>query len=218
VLAEAICRTVRASVCFIPVSGDGEHLKGLRPVPAIPSETVDERAARRRFEEEIATHLPALRACAARLCRRHHDADDLVQDALLRAFRTRSQVHDPARIRAWLLTIVTNTFIDLTRKHRRRPEHVDLVVEAPVPDPAEPAPWDHVEPEDVLRAIEQLPDDVRETYRKFAVEGMDYIAIAEAQQIPRATVGSRIFRARKRLRALLAAAPEAGKGSGKTPQ
>jgi RNA polymerase sigma-70 factor (ECF subfamily) len=104
------------------------------------------------------------------------------------------------------LTIVTNTFIDLTRKQRRRPDHVQLALEAPTPDPIEPAPWNDFDFDDLRRAIDQLPDDVRETYRLFAIEGCDYTAISEVQQIPAATVGSRLFRARKRLRLLLTAA------------
>jgi RNA polymerase sigma-70 factor (ECF subfamily) len=126
-----------------------------------------------------------------------------VQDALLRAFLTGSQVRDPTRTRAWLLMIVTNTFIDLTRQRRRRPDHVQLVVDAPTPDPIEPAPWADIDADDLRRAIEQLPDDVRDTYRMFAVEGRDYAAIAELLRIPPVTVGTRLFRARKRLRVLL---------------
>jgi RNA polymerase sigma-70 factor (ECF subfamily) len=57
----------------------------------------------------------------------------------------------------------------------------------------------------VRRAIERLPDDVRETYRLFAIEGHDYAQIATLQHIPAATVGTRLYRARKRLRALLIA-------------
>ncbi|HEX3482364.1 MAG TPA: RNA polymerase sigma factor [Kofleriaceae bacterium] len=158
----------------------------------------------------MALHLPALRARAIQLCRSHFDPDDVVQDTLLRAFRTGSQVRDPTRIRAWLLTIVTNTFIDLTRKRRRRPDHVQLVSEAPTPDPIEPAPWNEVDSDDLCRAIDQLPDDVRDTYRMFAVEGRDYVAISEVQQIPLATVGTRLFRARKRLRVLLTIASRSG--------
>lgn len=183
----------------------------------VPQAT-DDPAARRRFEALLEEHLPAMRACASRLCRSYYDPDDVVQDAMLRAFRNRGQVSDPTRMRSWLLTIVTNTFIDLTRQRKRRPEHVEMVVELPAPEPSDPVPWDHIELEDLRGAIDQLPEDVRDTYRMFAFEGRDYVSIAEAQQIPRATVGSRIFRARKRLRALLTTEPDGGKGRGKVPQ
>jgi RNA polymerase sigma-70 factor, ECF subfamily len=214
--AQVIHQTNRGSV-FFTVPGNGDHIEGPKPTSAMSGEPFDELAARRQFEALIATYLPAMRACAARLCRSHYDPDDLVQDALVRAFRTRSRLSDPTRMRAWLLTIVTHTFIDLTRRRRRRPEHVELV-ETPMPDPIEPAPWEHIEVEELRGAIAQLPDDVRDTYRMFAFEGLDYVAIAATLQIPRPTGGSRIFRARRRLRDLLTAAPGDGKGRGKGPQ
>lgn len=169
----------------------------------------DELAARRRFNALVAPHVAALRVRASQLCRSNCDVDDIVQDSLLRAYLTRSQVKDVMRTRAWLLTILTRTFIDLMRKRRRQPDHVPLVDEVPEPAPIEPSPWDDIGVDDLRAAVERLPDDVRDTYRMFALEGCDYIAISEAQRIPAATVGSRIFRARKQLRALLtvAAAP-----------
>ena len=167
----------------------------------------DELAARRRFNALIAPHLPALRTRAGQLCRSHYDPDDVLQDALLRAFLARDQIRDQERARAWLLRIVATTFIDLTRKRRRRPDHVPLVADVAEPEPSLPSQWDHIGVEDVRNAAAQLPDDVRDTYRMFAFEGRDYAAIAKAQQIPAATVGSRIFRARKQLRALLTTSP-----------
>jgi RNA polymerase sigma-70 factor, ECF subfamily len=183
------------------VSGDGEG----QP---------DELAARRRFNAVVAPHVAALRVRATQLCRSSYDVDDIVQDALLRAFLTRSHVREPTRTRAWLLTILTRTFIDLTRKRRRQPEHVSLIDDMPAPAPIEPSPWDEIGVDDLRAAVERLPDDVRDTYRLFALEGRDYIAISELQRIPSATVGSRIFRARKQLRALLtaAASPRAAYG------
>lgn len=186
--------------------------------PAEPAEDpIDELAVRRRYEDVIAAHLPSLRAAARRLCRSHHDPDDVVQAALLRAFRTKSQVSDPMRMRAWLITVVTNTFFDLTRKQRRQPPHVPFVDDVSILDPVDSAPWDHLGLDDVRRAIDQLPDDVRETYRMFALEGLDYISIAKAQEIPKATVGSRIFRARKQLRVRLTEKSPMEKPRGKAP-
>jgi RNA polymerase sigma-70 factor, ECF subfamily len=175
----------------------------------------DELAARRRFNALVAPHVAALRVRANQLCRSNCDVDDIVQDSLLRAFLTRSQVKDPTRIRPWLLTILTRTFIDLVRKRRRRPDHVPLVDELPAPGPVEPSPWDNIGVDDLRAAVERLPDDVRDTYRMFALECRDYVAISEAQRIPPATVGSRIFRARKQLRVLLTAAARPREAHGK---
>jgi RNA polymerase sigma-70 factor (ECF subfamily) len=174
-------------------------------------EPPDDLAARRRFNALIAPHLSALRVRASQLCRSNYDADDVVQESLLRAFLTRSQVKDLTRARAWLLTILTRTFIDCTRKRRRQPDHVQLVDDVPEPVPIEPSPWNDIGVDDLRAAIERLPDDVRDTYRMFALDGGDYATISEAQGIPTATVGSRIFRARKQLRVLLTAAAPPGK-------
>jgi RNA polymerase sigma-70 factor (ECF subfamily) len=211
---QVVSVTGRGSVP-VKVTVDGDHAEGsaLSLVAPQASARGEDVAAHSQFDDLVAPHLPALRARAIQLCRSHFDADDVVQDALLRAFLTQSPARDPMRIRAWLLMIVTNVFIDLVRKRRRRPDHLQLVVEVVTPDPIEPAPWDHVEPDHLRRAIEQLPDDVRDTYRMFAVDGCDYATISDAQQILPATVGSRLFRARKRLRVLLTSASPRGKAA-----
>ncbi len=182
------------------------------PSEALPGEravapTVSDRD-RRAFDAMVAEHLASLRARATQLCRRHVDPDDVIQDALVRAFRGRDQLRDHARARAWLLSIVTNTFIDALRKQRSRPDQAELPAEAPAPVPDEPTealPWQQLGEAELRAAIARLPDELRETYRMFALENRDYVAIAAAQNIPKATVGTRLLRARKRLRALLAA-------------
>lgn len=159
---------------------------------------------RREFDRAIAEHLPALRARATQLCRGHGDADDLVQDALLRAFRARAQTRDIGRVRGWLLTIVTNTFLDSLRRRKARPGEVELEIDVAAPAPEEDdSPWARIDIEDVRAAVAELPEDVRETYRMFALEGRDYSGISTALGVPKATVGTRILRARKRLRGLL---------------
>jgi RNA polymerase sigma-70 factor, ECF subfamily len=162
-----------------------------------------DRVEARRFEAMVAEHLPALRSRASQLCRGTGDSDDVVQDALVRAFRSRQQLHDPARARGWLLAILTNVFLDHLRRRKARPGEVELVVEPSAPVAVEGAPWAELDVEDVQAAVSRLPDDVRDTYRRFALEGQDYVAIAAALGIPKATVGTRILRARKRLRELL---------------
>lgn len=164
--------------------------------------------AQRRFDALIAPHLSAVRTRAGQLCGSSFDPDDLMQDALLRAFRASHHVTEPAKARAWLLTIVTNVFFDRVRMRRRRPDCIDLdtaltAPELAAPEPIAPEPWDEIGIEEVRAAVERLPEDVRETYRLFAFENHDYIAISRQQAIPKATVGTRVFRARKLLRVLL---------------
>ena len=171
---------------------------------ARPTTTDDATAA---FETLIAEYLPRMRRRAARMCRRDADADDVVQDALLRAFRSRDGLRSPERAGGWLLTIVSSTFIDSVRRRRARPTEVEMAVEPAAPDVELEVeqPWAHVSIDDVRAAVAALPDDVRDTYRMFALEGHDYTSIAATQGIPRATVGTRIHRARRHLRALLVA-------------
>jgi RNA polymerase sigma-70 factor, ECF subfamily len=159
----------------------------------------------RRFDALVAPHLSAMRARAGQLCGSNFDADDLLQEALLRAFRASGQLNDRSRARAWALKIVTNVFFDRLRKQRRQPVCVDLEIDLAAPEAVDPSPWDHIGTDEVRAAVGRLPDDVRETYRLFALEGCDYVAISQQQGIPKATVGTRVFRARKLLRALLTA-------------
>jgi RNA polymerase sigma-70 factor (ECF subfamily) len=157
------------------------------------------------FDAVTAAHLPSLRARAGQLCRGHGDPDDIVQDALMRAFLARHQMKDPERARAWLLTIVTNTFLDSLRRRRARPGEVALDADPPEPEREDEAAWASLDLDDVRTAVDFLPDDVRDTYRMFALDGRNYAHIASALGVPKATVGTRILRARKRLRQLLMA-------------
>jgi RNA polymerase sigma-70 factor (ECF subfamily) len=180
---------------------------------APPAAPIDE-LARRRWDL-IAAHRPAMEARAKQLCRPPCEPDDLVHDALERAFRTQSPIAEPARMRGWLLRILTNMFIDFVRKQRRLPPHVELDDDdAAAPTRSEPAMWESVSPEDVRRAIDELPEDTRETYRLFTVEGRSHAEIARAQGIPIATVASRVFRARRQLKAVLMAMHVAKRGKG----
>ena len=179
--------------------------------PAAQPEPIDE-LARRRLHDLFAAHRPAMEARAKQLCRPPLEPDDLVQDALERAITTRSPVVDPTRVRAWLLRIMTNKFIDGRRVERRLPQYVELDDNVASPAPSEPSMWEHVGPEELRVAIEKLPDDTRETYRRFTVEGQSHAEIAAAQNIPIATVASRVFRARKQLRTLLMAMHLAKRG------
>jgi RNA polymerase sigma-70 factor, ECF subfamily len=184
-LAPAIDRALDADVVSLPTAGGDRE--------------------RRAFDRMVAAHLPALRTRAAQMCRGAGDPDDIVQDALVRAFRARDQMREVERARGWLLSIVTNTFLDSVRRRKVRSEVALEVEPAAPPAPDEEAPWAHLGIEDVRAAVAQLPDDVRDTYRMFALEGRDYVAIAAALGVPKATVGTRILRARKRLRELLLA-------------
>jgi RNA polymerase sigma factor (sigma-70 family) len=165
-----------------------------------PSPELDERA----WNALVAEYLPALTASAQRLCRSNFDSDDLVQITLLRALRAHHQLRDQTRMLPWLLAILHRVFCDENRRRRRSPsvaleDRHDITVEH-----AEPLPWESITDADLRSAIEALPDDVRDTYRMFALEHRPYAEISKQLGIPARTVGTRIFRARKQLRELLA--------------
>lgn len=162
------------------------------------------------FDAIIARHLPELRKKAARLARGRTDADDLVQDALLSAYRWRAGLRSPELARYWLLRILTNTFIDRLRRRRVRPQEVALSVEPSAPEVESAAPWGHVTIDDVRAAVDVLPADVRDAFRMYTFEGSPYAAIADALGVAVGTVGTRIMRARARLRAHFAITAIAG--------
>jgi len=111
-----------------------------------------------------------------------------VQDTLERAFKGFGQIRDAERGRAWLFSILVRVFIDHLRRRRGKPE-TDPIDEdrlpAPVAAPKRPR-WADVTADDLQAAVTKLPADVREVYRMHALEGKDYVLIAEALAIPRA--------------------------------
>jgi RNA polymerase sigma-70 factor (ECF subfamily) len=155
-------------------------------------------------------HGAALRGFALKLCKSASDADDLVQDTLARALPALPSLQPGTNARAWLLSILHNLFIDRCRRGVREADRVSAqsvehLLPAPEPSP-EPA-WARLGTADVDRALDQLDTGFRDVYRLHA-RGQSYDQIASALSIPRATVGTRLLRARKKLKALLFGGPE----------
>lgn len=158
------------------------------------------------FEDLAREHGPVLRSVALRLCRNPSDAQDLVQDTLERALRSFQSLPAGANLRAWLIAILRNRFIDSCRKHSKEAPHPDAseiaeVTPAQVPEP-EPR-WASITPEQVKAALSQLPEEFRAVYTLHAIERKAYSEIAARLGIPKATVGTRLLRARQKLKALL---------------
>jgi RNA polymerase sigma-70 factor (ECF subfamily) len=105
-----------------------------------------------------------------------------------------------------MVTILHNLHIDRCRQRARMLPHVpcDDVVIA-MPEDREPPAWSAMTTDDVRRAAARLPDELREVYVQFALDGRSYVEIADALGIPKATVGTRLSRARARLKQLLTA-------------
>lgn len=133
-------------------------------------------------------------------------AQDLVQDTMLKAYRAWDSFDSGTNCRAWLTTILRNTFINNLRRRQARPTPVeyDEVAERPVyPElhvaDAEGGFFDRIVDEEVIRAIEELPEDFRVPLVLADLEGIGYLEISELLEIPLGTVKSRLFRARRRL-------------------
>jgi RNA polymerase sigma-70 factor (ECF subfamily) len=175
-------------------------------------------AAGRSFDAEALPHLDTLYRVALRLTGDNSQAEDLVQDTMLKAYRSWKQYRPGTNAKGWLLTILRNTFINDYRRRKHEPIAMDLDVVEPHAidrsmqevDP-EGTFFSQIVDDKVLEAIDALPTEFREVLVLSDVEGMRYAEIAETLQIPVGTVKSRLFRARRHLQAdLYAHAVEMG--------
>jgi RNA polymerase sigma-70 factor (ECF subfamily) len=162
--------------------------------------------APRDFRTRFLGHLPELRARALRLTRSRSDADDLVQETFERALRGNKGLDHHTNPRAWLLRTMFNLFVD-TRRHKVRLRPLSGSVEGSLIAPPEyqPAAWEMIGEAEVWRGVDRLPNLHREALRLSAREGLTYREIGEALGIPTTTVGTRLLRARKRVRQILEA-------------
>jgi len=179
-------------------------------------------AARAEFEGLVAPWLDSLYAAALRLTRNERDAEDLVQDAVMRAYRFFDKFERGTNFRAWLFKILTNTFIN---KYRRSVKERSLGDEserqsvearffsADATDLAN-NPEDHlldrVMTGDVLAAIDALPIDFRMVVILADLQEFSYKEIAEILDVPVGTVMSRLFRGRRQLQKALRDEKEEG--------
>lgn len=159
------------------------------------------------WEEVAHTHDRFLYSLAYRLCGNHHDAQDLVQEALLRVRRGLA-TYEPRNLEGWLSRIVTTTFLDRVRKQKRRPtvplpEEPERVLAGSPDVESEIAARDL--PGHLQRLLAELPPEYRAPVVLKDVIGFSYDEIAEMLGIPLGTVRSRIHRGRGRLRVALEA-------------
>lgn len=159
------------------------------------------------FEQEALPHLDTLYRVALRLTGESAAAEDLVQDTMLRALRAWSSFRPGSNARAWLVTILRNQFINGWRSQRRAPTGVDMDALPEPADPADPDPegrfFSELVDEEVLQAVDELPDEFREVLVLSDMEGLPYADIATTLSIPVGTVKSRLFRARRILQGRL---------------
>lgn len=187
-------------------------LTGMEAVSNGPSPDVAPEV-RTELETEALSYIDSLYRTALRMTRNPADAEDLVQEAYLRAFRSLHQFRVGTNLRAWIFRIMTNAYINEYRKRSRRPTSASLddleefylydhLIDSGV-QPSDQRPedivLDRLTADDVIEALDDLSDDFRQVVLLADIEGFSYREIAEIMDIPVGTVMSRLFRARRRL-------------------
>lgn len=165
---------------------------------------------RARFEEEALPLMPGMYSAAYGLTRNASDAEDLVQETFLRAFRGFSQFREGTNLKAWLHRIMRNTFSTNYRKRKREPETIPVIdvedwylyskmQESGLEPSAESSVLEALPDEEVQGALLSLPERFRTVVLLADVEGFTYAEIAEITGAPVGTVMSRLHRGRKAL-------------------
>lgn len=165
------------------------------------------------FDEEALPHLDAVYRFALRLAGSEAEADDLVQETFLRAYRAWDQYTRGTAAKSWLFTICRNVFLRRVERGKRHDEIVEENVQrsSEGPDPVNPV-WvsvsgvdpegdffDSIVDDRIIDAIQELPEEYRTAVVLSDVEGLPYAEIAELMGVPVGTVKSRLFRGRRRL-------------------
>ena len=165
------------------------------------------------FAEQAMEYMPQLYSTALRMTRNASDAEDLVQETYLKAYRGFAGFEEGTNLRAWLFRILTNTYINSYRSKKRRPDETELdevedfylyrrmgsLEAARASRSAEDELMDYFTDAEVQAAIDALPETYRLAVLLSDVDGLSYKEIAEDLDIPIGTVMSRLHRGRKAL-------------------
>lgn len=168
----------------------------------------------REFEEEALIHIDALYNIAVQMTYNPRDAEDLVQETYLKAYRFFHRYERGTNCKAWLFSIMRNTFINMYRRVKKAPEEVDYDEVSPfyesikeegfhTGDTPEELFFTEILDDEVQRALDNLPEEFRLAVVLADLEGFSYKEIAEILDCPLGTVRSRLSRGRKQLQASL---------------
>lgn len=162
------------------------------------------------FQREAIPHMDVLYNYALRMTGNPNDADDLLQDTFLKAYRFWDKYEKGTNIRAWLFRIMKNSYINLYRKSSKEPNTVDydevqnfyqtIRDQSTDPNDLQEKLFGNLLEDEVASALESLPEDFRTVIILCDVEGFTYEEIAEFVECPVGTVRSRLHRGRKLLR------------------
>jgi RNA polymerase sigma-70 factor, ECF subfamily len=182
---------------------------GLARVIPLPAGQSVPATSATRFANDLCAAVPDLRRIARRLVSQDCLADDLVQLTCMRALERRDQFLMGTNLVGWLSTILRNLHRDELRRRRYQ-----VSLEAQLGDLSGPAadlrrdespPWSDLGAEDVRQASAALPEEMRDAYLLYTFGGLSYVAIAAKLGVPMATVATRLYRARIKLREILTA-------------
>lgn len=165
------------------------------------------------FEKEAVPHMDILYNYALRMTGNRDDADDLLQETYLKAYRFWDKYEKGTNIRAWLFRIMKNSYINRYRKETKEPDTVDydkiqnyystIRDESADPNDLQEKIFGGLLEDDVAYALESLPEDFRTVVILCDIEGLTYEEIAEFVACPIGTIRSRLHRGRKMLRTKL---------------
>ena len=169
------------------------------------------------FTGDTEQFMGSLYSAALRMTRNPSDAEDLVQETYLKAYRSYASFKEGTNLKAWLYRILTNTFINSYRSKKRHPEETELeevedfylfrrlggLEAAAAGRSAEDEVLEAITDEEVKHAVESLPESFRMAVLLADVEGFSYKEIAEIMEVPIGTVMSRLHRGRKALQKAL---------------
>ncbi len=159
-------------------------------------EAADERTE---FSSELITHVPTLRRYARALVRNAADADDLVQDSLVRALSRMHLYQTGTNLRAWLLSILHHIFLDGMRRNKRTHDFVRAITLMEEGTITRPNQVMRLELMEIDKALALLPPAQRSTLLMVSLEGLSYAETAKATGVPLGTVRSRLSRGRTAL-------------------
>lgn len=165
------------------------------------------------FESKITPHLSMLKNYALKMTRDFDDSEDLLQNTLVKAFRFFDSFEKDSNIKAWLITIMTNSFINSYRKKKKQPFKIDyddvqnfyenIKSEDVKIQHYQNDAFSNILDDDITIALAKLPGDFRTIVYLSDIEGYSYREIADFVDCPIGTIRSRLHRARKILYTIL---------------
>ncbi len=172
--------------------------------------TRDEQKKQKDFDEEIIPHMDALYNFALRLTTDPNDAEDLVQDTIVKAYRFFSSYEKGTNAKAWMFRILKNSFINNYRKTSKKPSQVDydevssyyesIRAERTETSDLENLMFREMMDDDLSMALKRLPEDFRTVVLLCEVDGYTYEEIANMLDVPIGTIRSRLHRGRNLLK------------------